>query len=151
MSARACVGLLLAALAVAGCTAPGAGGEVPAAMNGDPARPAEARWLRTELYLAVGRADDPDGPRIDAASWSAFLDDEVTPRFPDGFSVLDAYGQWRRRGSGRIGRLDSKVIVILHADTVDARARVEDLRRAFKVRFGQDSVLRATMPVEVSF
>ncbi len=120
-------------------------------MDGDPARPAAASWLRTELYVAVGRADDPAGPRIDPETWRAFLDAEVTPRFPDGFSVLDAYGQWRGRESGRIGRLDSKVIVILHPDAPDARERVEALRRAFKTRFGQDSVLRATGPVEVSF
>lgn len=138
-------------VALSGCAAAPAPQAVSAAMDGDPSRPAAARWLRTELYVALGRADDPAGPRIDADAWRAFLDAEVTPRFPDGFSVLDAYGQWRGRESGRIGRLDSKVIVILHPDAPEARERVEALRRAFKARFGQDSVLRATGPVEVSF
>ena len=151
--ATAAVALLL----VGGCASkadiPDAGSDAApdAAMHGDPDRPAQARWLRTELYVAVGRADDPDGPRIDEATWRGFLDAEVTPRFPDGFSVHDAYGQWRSRDGERIGRLDSRVIVVLHPDTADARARVEAVRRAFKARFGHDSVLRATVPVDVSF
>lgn len=142
--------LLLALCAgLSGCA--GAVAEVDAAMDGDPARPSAASWLRTELYVAVGRVDAPEGPRIDAVTWRAFLDAEVTPRFPDGFSVLDAYGQWRGRDTGHIGRLASKVIVILHPDTPGDRARIEEVRRAFKTRFGHDSVLRATGPVEVSF
>ncbi|MEE4299109.1 MAG: DUF3574 domain-containing protein [Pseudomonadales bacterium] len=138
-------------LAAVDCAAAESPVEVTAALNGDATRPASALWLRTELYLAVGRADDPAGPRIDEATWRAFLDAEVTPRFPDGFSVLDAYGQWRGRESGRIGRLESKVIVILHPDAEEADERIEALRRAFKTRFGQYSVLRVTGPVEVSF
>lgn len=27
--------------------------------------------------------------------WRAFLAAEVTPRFPDGLTVIDAAGQWR--------------------------------------------------------
>jgi len=141
------IGCLL--LCLVGCVqAPAA---PDATLVGDPERPGEDRWLRTELYIAVGRADDPDGPRIDGDTWRAFLDAEVTPRFPDGFTVHDAYGQWRNRDSGRIGRLDSKVIVILHPDDAAARSAVEAIRAAFKARFGHDSVLRATHPIEVSF
>jgi hypothetical protein len=123
-----------AALFVTACGCVGSVERGPdAAMHGDPDRPAQARWLRTELYVAVGRADDPAGPRIDEATWRAFLDGEVTPRFPDGFSVYDAYGQWR------------------HPDSAEARDRIEAVRGAFKSRFGHDSVLRATGAVDLSF
>ena len=40
---------------------------------------------------------------ISPAQWTAFLDEEVTPRFPDGLSVIDVQGQWRNR-QGAIGR-----------------------------------------------
>ena len=124
-----------------------------AAMVGDAGRPAVAAWLRTELYFAVGRADAPRS--VDGDAWRAFLDQEVTPRFPDGFTVFDGYGQWRSRsgeeGSARIGRLHTKIMVILHPDDADARMRVDAVRLAFKARTGQDSVLRATAPAEVSF
>ncbi|HSG89896.1 MAG TPA: DUF3574 domain-containing protein [Pseudomonadales bacterium] len=122
-----------------------------AVMAGDPGRPAAALWLRTELYFATGRADGPSDRGVTPEAWQTFLDEDVTPRFPDGFTVHDAYGQWRSRDGARIGRLLTKVIVILHPDTQDARARVDAVRQAFKVRTGQDSVLRATAPVEVSF
>lgn len=123
---------------------------VHASMRGDAQRPAAAQWLRTELYFAIARAE-AGAEDIDAPDWQAFLDEEVTPRFPDGFTVLDAYGQWRMRDGERIGRLLTKVMIILHPDTEAALARVEELRLAFKHRTGQDSVLRATTPVDVSF
>ena len=37
------------------------------------------------------------------AAWDAFLADTVTPRFPDGLTVLDARGQWRD-SEGLIGK-----------------------------------------------
>ena len=85
--------VLLAALA--GCATP-ASSPVTAAYHGDPARPAQGEgWLRTELYFATGRWDASESERVaDEARWLAFLDREVTPRFPRGLSVIDVYGQW---------------------------------------------------------
>jgi uncharacterized protein DUF3574 len=31
---------------------------------------------------------------VSEAAWRRFLDEEVTPRFPGGFTVLDSSGQW---------------------------------------------------------
>jgi len=119
-------------------------------MTGDEARPAAARWLRSELYFAIGRIDSPD-PADDRLRWQAFLDDVVTPAFPDGFTVFDGYGQWLARDSDTPYRLDTRVLVILHDDGPEAIARVESLRIAWKSRHGDDSVLRATQAVDVSF
>ena len=125
--------LLLAALA--GCAAP----QVDET----------GRWLRTELYFAIARAGEGDASAL--ARWQRFLDEEVTSRFPDGFTVLEGYGQWRRPGGTDVGRLDSRVLVILHPDDADARERVEAIRRVWKAQTGQQSVLRATQPADVSF
>ena len=35
---------------------------------------------------------------VTEARWSRFLADEITPRFPDGLTVVDASGQWRAPG-----------------------------------------------------
>ena len=48
------------------------------------------------------------------------LDKEVTPRFPDGLTVFDAYGQWLFRGDAAPNRLRTKVLVVLHEDTRSA-------------------------------
>ena len=106
-------------------------------------------WLRTELHFAIARAGEVDASAL--ARWQRFLDEEVTARFPDGFTVFDGYGQWRRPSGTDVGRLDSRVIVILHPDDADARERVEAIRRVWKAQTGQQSVLRATQPADVSF
>src|SRR5687768_13767494 len=47
-----------------------------------------------ELFLGqnIGQTE-----RVREDDWRRFLADEVTPRYPDGFTVLDAAGQWRDR------------------------------------------------------
>ena len=82
--------------------------------------------------------------------WQRFLDEEVTPRFPDGFSVLDVYGQWQRRETGAIERLNSKLLVILFQGP-QHRADLDALRAAWKQRTGDQSVLLTISPAEVSF
>lgn len=106
-------------------------------------------WLRTELYFGLRDADSGQG--ISDAEWQAFLDNDVTARFPDGFTVLDAYGQWRSTRSGEIGRQFSRVLVILHPATPAANAAIEDLRSTFAQRHDQESVLRSTQPATVDF
>ncbi|MBF6025698.1 DUF3574 domain-containing protein [Lysobacter niastensis] len=140
-------GVLAALLALlAGCaTAP-----VTPAMRGDAERPAQASgWMRSELYFAVGN-EDGNGT-IDDARWRDFLDREVTPRFPDGLTVLDGYGQWRFREQGRLVRQRCKVLVLLHEDTAQRRTDIDAIRQAWKRETAHESVLWARQTVEVSF
>ena len=66
-------------------------------------------WVKYELFM--GRSG-PNGDVVDDAEWTAFLDDVITPRFPDGLTVVDGYGQWRGE-SGEIQQEASKVIIIV--------------------------------------
>lgn len=149
--------LLLAALflAVAGCASPPPASvhthdPASSTLQGDAARPAQAQWLRTELYFSVGSIDGKEGA-VSPARWREFLDKEVTPRFPDGFSVLDAYGQWRDKGAQEPERLSTKVIVILHENSAKNGASIEAIRLAYKRITGDLSVLRLSQPAQVSF
>lgn len=108
-----------------------------------------ASWLRTELYFGLAVEGGEGG--ITEEQWRAFLDAEVTPRFPDGFSVVDAYGQWRDDAGSPVERLRSKVILLLHPRGAAAEESIEAIRRAFTTRFEQISVLRSTQPAEVGF
>ncbi|MGU9854184.1 DUF3574 domain-containing protein [Pseudomonas koreensis] len=149
--------LLLAALfvAVAGCASP-----PPAAVHthdpasstlqGDATRPAQAQWIRTELYFSVGTVDGKEGA-VSPARWREFLDKEVTSRFPDGFTVFDAYGQWRDHGAKEPERLSTKVIVILHENNPQNAGNIEAIRLAYKRITGDLSVLRLSQPADVSF
>lgn len=156
-SALLLVVAFVVAPSLAGCV--GHGGAHPdrpavaPALHGDAARPAAASgWVRSELYFGIGRDGGGDDPtRIDAARWRAFLDGEVTPRFPDGLTVFDAHGQWRFDGSDTPERQRSKVLVILHEDTPRRRADIEAIRLAWKQATGHQSVLWSRHAVDVSF
>jgi hypothetical protein len=75
------------------------------------------------------------------ADWDAFLGDVVTPRFPEGLTIVEAYGQWRGR-SGVVERERTELVTVLHpADSVSRRA-IEEIATEYKRRFGQEAVLR---------
>jgi len=150
--------LLALLLATSAHAAPDQAGAPPASVtarhHGDAERPAEASgWVRSELYFGVGAQANQteDQPVIGEAQWRQFLDTEVTPRFPDGLTVFDAYGQWLFRGREEPNRLPSKVLVILHENTASHRNNIEAIRLAWKQVTGHQSVLWASTPVEVSF
>jgi hypothetical protein len=146
---------MLAALAAAGLAARSsdAPAAATAAMQGDAGRPGSARWVRSELYFGVGLAGQPQDGRARAkeADWQAFLDREVTPRFPDGLTVFDAYGQWLAGSGDRPARLRTKVLVILHEDTPEKRAAVDAIRLAWKAQWHDQSVLLVNEAADVSF
>ena len=129
---------------------------VSASLEGDAARPAAAQgWVRSELYFGVGEesgpADRPQAEPISEAQWRAFLDKEVTPRFRDGLTVFDGYGQWLFRGATEPNRLGTKVLVILHEDTPQRTADIEAIRMAWKQATKHQSVLWSKQAAEVSF
>ncbi|TCV91436.1 uncharacterized protein DUF3574 [Luteibacter rhizovicinus] len=150
MKSWAGIVLSLALLATAGCaTAPHAS-EGTATLTGDAAHPDRtAGWVSTSLYFGLGLADG--GAGVSEAQWRAFLDKEVTPRFPDGLSVRDVYGQWRGKGQSGTERLRSKELLLLYPDGPRQRADVEAIRAAWKRDTGDQSVLRVTQPADVSF
>ncbi|NYZ62349.1 DUF3574 domain-containing protein [Luteimonas deserti] len=146
-------GVLVLVAALAGCTGVPVREPVTAAYHGDAARPAAGDgWLRTELYFATGRWEADDAERIaDEQRWLAFLDREVTPRFPQGLSVIDVYGQWLPEGATTPTRLRSKELVVLHADTPEASDAIDAIRAAWKRDTGHRSVLRSQLSARVSF
>lgn len=83
---------------------------------------------------------------IAPAAWQAFLKQDVSPRFPDGFTVFEAYGQWRDPATMRIGRERSKVLEIATDDSPDVRTKLEDIAARYRALFHQQSVGIVTMP-----
>jgi hypothetical protein len=143
------------AVALAGCAhqnnvAPAAPDTAPT-LAGDPAHPGQTSgWVDTKLYFGLGPADRPEAG-VSEAKWRAFLDREVTSRFPDGLSVVDVYGQWQGARQTTPERLRSKMLIIDYPDTKENRDKVEAVRSAWKKMTGDQSVLRVTQPVDVSF
>ena len=88
---------------------------------------------------------------VSEAGFARFLAAEVTPRFPDGFTVIDAKGQWRAPGSGRISKERSKVLTIAMPPSADNDGRLQKIIEAYKSRFRQQSVGLIVRPACVSF
>lgn len=95
-----------------------------------------AALMRTTLYFGLTRA----GGRISERQWRGFLRDEVTPRFPAGFTVWEADGQWRST-NGKILRERSKVLLIVHGNSAEVRAALSALIGVYRARYDQESVL----------
>lgn len=120
-------------------------------LHGDRAHPAHAQhWVDTHLYFGLGPADAPDKGVIEA-EWRAFLDKEVTPRFPAGLSVMDVYGQWESKGETAPERIRSKMLIIDYPATKENVAKIDAIRAAWKLKTGDQSVMRVTEPADVSF
>lgn len=123
------------------------------------ARPAEAHsalcrgatnaeaFLRTELFFGLSRP----GGVVSEEEFKAFVDTQVTPRFPDGLTLLAGVGQFRD-ASGTILVEGAKLLILLvpRRDR-DADARIEQIRREYRRAFQQQSVLRADAVSCVSF
>ena len=76
---------------------------------------------------------------------------QVTPRFPDGLSVLDVYGQWKSARTGAIARERSKRLSIIVPDATTSAANVEAIKAAYRQRFRQESVLQSEAMVCAAF
>jgi len=87
---------------------------------------------------------------VSDADWQSFVDETVTPRFPEGFTVLDASGQWRE-SNGKISHERSRILLVLHDANVTSLKKLEEIRDAYKRRFHQESVIRESSPAWVSF
>jgi hypothetical protein len=103
--------------------------------------------VRTELFFGLGRSGGSD---VTEPEWRDFVDQQITPRFPDGLTILDASGQWRGK-DGVIRHEPSRVLVLLHAPSAADNAKIDEIRRLYRERFAQESVLRVDDVQHVSF
>jgi hypothetical protein len=82
----------------------------------------------------------PDGGRVTSTQWRSFLEHTVTPRFPAGFTVYDAYGQWRSPDTRSATREHTKVIMIVAADGAPLREGIALVTGEYRKLFRQQSV-----------
>jgi hypothetical protein len=83
----------------------------------------------------------PGGGTVSEAEWNAFLAEFVTPRLPEGFTVLDGYGQWRDRTTGVVTREASRILVVWHVADTTLPQSLDTIRNTYRARFAQESVM----------
>lgn len=129
-TALALLALLLSAPAFAACPV----GETP--------------MLHVRIYFGQ---TEGDGKPVPPSAWEDFVAATVTPRFPEGFTVYDASGQWRDLKTGAIDREPSKIVEVDRRDTRDLHAKIEQIRKIYQSRFHQQAVGLVTLPACGSF
>lgn len=93
-----------------------------------------------EINLYFGR-DIEGGGEVSESQWAEFVAAEVTPRFPDGLSVLNVAGQ-SRNSKNQTLRERTKLLVIVVSDPPAHQPKVVAIIDAYNKRFAQNSVFR---------
>ena len=144
---RAVIAVAAAALAglAAGCATPNSPAPATQAALHCPAGQSRADTVE----LVFGRNE---GQRLAVSEedWRRFVDEVITPRFPDGLSVMDLQGQWRAPG-GTLVREPSKIVYLVLDGGPDDPAKIAHIREDYKARFHQQSVLLVSQMACVSY
>lgn len=143
-----CAALLLAGLLLST-------GLPPAPARAEEAAPATLKpgisvvMIETKLLFGLASAD---GSGVSEQEWESFLASEVTPRFPDGLTVIAAYGQVKgeAHGTAQVVREGMRLVLIYHPDTPEAAAKLAEIRKLYSERFHQWGVLQVTNAVRVT-
>jgi hypothetical protein len=112
-----------------------------------PSHPGSVPAISTTLGFGMAT---PTG-KVTEEEWQTFLREEVTPRFPDGFTVWNASGQYRMPKTGQIVREPTRILWIVHPGGTDHERRLGEIIHRYKIRFRQESVMRTDHPVHLSF
>ena len=110
--------------------------------------PGLERWTMTELFLGLNR---PDGGAVSEAEFRDFVDREVAPRWPEGFTIATSEGAWRSTATGATIREPSRVLRRLRKEGRENEAAIAAIVAAYKTRFAQEAVLRVDGSVCAAF
>jgi hypothetical protein len=107
--------------------------------------PACTERVYDRLFFGLGTSEGA----VSDAAWSHFLAAVMTPRFPDGLTVIDAHGQWRAPSADNITIERSRVVEIAHDDSPAIDRSVDEAIAIYKHRHRQRAVMRTRARVEV--
>lgn len=103
-------------------------------------------FARTELFFGLSTP----GGVVTEEEFQAFVDSKITPRFPDGLTLLSGKGQFRD-ATNVIIQEGTKLLILLYPFSKARNTDVEQIRVDYKDAFQQQSVLRVDEQSCVSF
>lgn len=126
----------------------GSSSKIQAQTLATPAAGAKQQILtKDELYFGMSK---PGGGVISEAQWEQFLSSEITPRFPDGLTVLESYGQYLN-SRGILAKEKTKLVILMYVSSPEKNQAIKEIIDSYKQKFQQESVLRVSSTVQVSF
>lgn len=135
--------VIAAALALPGCVSISESKTAPAVARcavGDP-------MVETMLFLGLLRP----GGKVSEEEFARFVEAEVTPRWKEGFTILEGQGLWYSEQRKITEREPSRVLVRFHDGGAQASSDIEAIRAAYIKAFTQDAVLRTDRPTCADF
>ena len=108
-----------------------------------PAQAAERGWIKSELYFGAQIAN---GSLISPEAWAKFLEQVITPAFPDGLTVVQALGQMRG-SNGVIRQQPTWVVVILRPKGSLEDQQIRSVINNFRSRFKGAELMRVDINV----
>ena len=105
------------------------------------------QWFSTELYFGRHFATRAE---ISEHQFAEFLSHHVTPAFPAGMTVYDAYGQMQH-SSGEIVKQKTKVVVLVHQNSKADDDAINKIITTYRSKFGNPQVMLLTKQVKPVF
>ncbi len=96
-----------------------------------------APMLEYQLYFGRSVAGRP--PLTDD-EWAEFARLVITPNLPDGFTALDADGQWMNPTTRRISSERTKMVIAAAPNTPASAAGIAAIKDAYRTQYHQQSV-----------
>jgi hypothetical protein len=94
--------------------------------------------VETMLFLGMARP----GGQVSEEEFARFIEAEVTPRWKEGYTILQGQGLWYSEQRRITERERSRVLVRFHDGGAAASSDIEAIRAAYIRAFTQDAVLR---------
>lgn len=105
------------------------------------------KTLQTQMFFGLFSAD---GNGVSEQEWATFVREVVTPRFPDGLTVLNAYGQGTSTPAATgVESETTKMLIVVHENTNDAQSKFAEIKAEYRTRFGQKGVFHVDFPARI--
>lgn len=102
---------------------------------------------QTQPWFGLSR---PDGPSISTQQWRHFVDQVITPVFPNGLSIVEAKGQWLGNNGERLSE-NSRGLLLIYPASKEKSQAIDLIRTRYRQLFAQEAVMRIDQPVCVAF
>jgi hypothetical protein len=109
-------------------------------------RSGEQPAVTESLYFGTNKP----GGIVTQEEWTTFVNETVTPAFPEGLTSWAASGQWRM-ATGAIERELSHVLQLTHDDSPKRNEAVHQIVEKYKRDFQQEAVLRVRSKTCIAF
>ena len=90
-----------------------------------------------------------NGGTVSDEQWMAFLEKEIAPRFPNGLTVVPAYGMSAVTAPPSSGET-TKLLIVVHDNTNEAQQKFAEIDAAYQQEFGPIGMFRVDFPVRIA-